>query len=47
MEVNQFPVKLGIPVFVTFAIIPLNAKDVIRNHPQRKTWPGTMHEPLG
>ena len=34
---NQFPVKLGIPVFVTFDIIPLIAKDVITNHPQRNT----------
>jgi hypothetical protein len=42
--VHQFPVKLGIAVLVTFDIIPLNANDVIRNQPQRKTSPGTEHD---
>ena len=30
-------VTLGIAVFVTLDIIPLNAKFVIRNHPKRYT----------
>ena len=42
--VHQFPVRLGMLVLVTFDIIPLNANDVIRNQPQRKTSPGTRHD---
>jgi hypothetical protein len=36
----------GIDVPVILDIIPLKAKDVIRNHPQRKTSPGTLQAPL-
>jgi hypothetical protein len=43
---HQFPVRLGMVVFVTFEIIPLNANEVIRNQPHKKTSPGTRHGPL-
>src|SRR5919198_5318073 len=43
---HLYYVILGILVFVTFEIIPLNAKFVIRNQPKRYTSPGTVHGPL-
>ena len=37
IQIQTVYVMLGIPVFVTLDIIPLNAKFVIRNHPKRYT----------